>query len=93
MSLKHEIKATERFKEAYRALYDDDRFYVDSVIEKIANDDELPLEHYDHTLKGDDKEVHDCHVKPNMRLFYKLEEDAVVLIAVGMGPGLFLFRQ
>ena len=41
----------------------------------IANDAPLPAEWRDHQLKGDSRNIRECHVKGDLLLEYRLAED------------------
>lgn len=41
----------------------------------IANDAPLPAEWKDHKLKGDLRNMRECHIKGDLVLVYRLEED------------------
>ena len=42
----------------------------------------MELKHKDHALKGKLKGLRDCHVKPDLVLIYKIDEDVLILTAL-----------
>lgn len=89
---KYKIKTTTRFRKAYDALYEDDKDKVDYVINTIAAGETLPPRYRDHPLKGNKKGMRDCHVKPDLVLFYKLDKGELILTAVELGSHSNLFH-
>lgn len=62
-----------------------------NVIEILANEEPLPIKYQDHTLKGEWKGYRECHVKPDLLLIYKLENDELTLTLVRTGSHSDLF--
>ena len=56
-----------------------------TVIEMLANGQALPEKYKDHLLKGNWKSYRECHIKPDLLLIYKLENDELTLTLVRIG--------
>ena len=62
-----------------------------TVIEMLANGQALPEKYKDHLLKGNWKSYRECHIKPDLLLIYKLENDELTLTLVRTGSHSELF--
>lgn len=89
--MKYRFDFTTRFKKEYRKLSADEMNDVDKVIQLLLNGKTLPEKCRDHKLAGDKKSFRDCHVRPDLLLIYKIEEDILVLTAVEIGSHSNLF--
>lgn len=59
------------------------------VISDLLEGKALPEKMKDHPLSGDWKDHRDCHVKPDLVLIYKTDDDAVTLVRLGSHSELF----
>lgn len=59
------------------------------VILDLLEGKALPEKMKDHPLSGDWKDHRDCHVKPDLVLIYKTDDDAVTLVRLGSHSELF----
>ena len=55
------------------------------MINKIASGEPLEEKFRDHQLTGQLKEYRDCHVRADLVLIYKIEEDILLLSAFRIG--------
>ncbi len=54
------------------------------IVTMLATDEALPLRHQDHPLVGEWKDHRDCHVKPDLILIYrKNDESTLDLVRLG----------
>ena len=61
-----------------------------SVIETLANDMPLPERMRDHALSGELADTRECHVKPDLLLIYRKEEEGELgLVRLGSHSELF----
>ncbi|GHU69638.1 hypothetical protein FACS1894184_13970 [Clostridia bacterium] len=58
---------------------------LESVLSALANGEKLPASFKDHQLKGDLKDLRECHIEPDWLLVYKIIRQQLLLIAVGTG--------
>ncbi len=55
-----------------------------TIITALASDQPLAEKHHDHALTGDWKDHRDCHVKPDLVLIYRKQDDAALqLVRLG----------
>lgn len=59
------------------------------VISDLLEGKLLPEKMKDHPLSGEWKDHRDCHVKPDLVLIYKADDDAVTLVRLGSHSELF----
>jgi len=59
------------------------------VISDLLEGKSLPEKMKDHPLSGEWKDHRDCHVKPDLVLIYKTDEEAVTLVRLGSHSELF----
>ncbi|MCR4279401.1 MAG: type II toxin-antitoxin system YafQ family toxin [Candidatus Zambryskibacteria bacterium] len=62
---------------------------IEEVINKLSKGIRLGQKHKDHPLAGELQYYRECHVRPDMLLIYRIEEDNLVLIDVGSHSQLF----
>lgn len=78
--MKYEIKFTKQFKKDYRLLHKQGKsVYFDEFINILANDEPLGASYKDHELKGDYAGYKECHIKPDLLLIYKKQNDTLIL--------------
>lgn len=59
------------------------------VISYLLESKSLPEKMKDHPLSGEWKDHRDCHVKPDLVLIYKTDDEAVTLVRLGSHSELF----
>ena len=64
---------------------------IDEVIDLIAEGGKLPSFYGDHPLAGELIGHHECHIRPDLLLIYKINKDAFVLQLVDIGSHSQLF--
>lgn len=52
---------------------------LDSIIMRLANQEELDSKYKNHPLSGNWKSFMECHFKPDCLLIYKVENDKLIL--------------
>lgn len=60
-----------------------------TVIAFLREGNTLPEKMKDHPLSGDWKDHRDCHVKPDLILIYRVNDEAVTLVRLGSHSELF----
>lgn len=77
------------FKRDFKKHGDIDAALVD-VLYKLIHDEQLPEKYRDHALSGDWFGYRECHVKPDLLLIYKKDdEDTLRLARLGSHSELF----
>ncbi|QTQ17042.1 type II toxin-antitoxin system YafQ family toxin [Treponema parvum] len=90
--MKYKFDYTTRFKKDYRKLIDQSVIdEVDTVIEKLLNGKLLEKKYKDHALSGSYKGCRDCHIRPDLVLIYKKNNEILVLTALRVGTHSELF--
>lgn len=75
----YKLKITKSFKQDYRKLNKDEVDLTDAIIKKLLNNEILPEHNHDHALSGNYINFRECHIKPDLLLVYKKEEDILIL--------------
>ena len=83
--MKYKIEYSTAFKKALKKLNKKDIDKVFNVVEKLANGEKLDIKFKDHALKGDYLGYRDCHIKPDLVLIYKKQDDRLILTCVELG--------
>ncbi len=60
-----------------------------TVITSLQEGKTLPEKMKDHPLSGDWKDHRDCHVKPDLILIYRVNDEVVTLVRLGSHSELF----
>lgn len=55
------------------------------IIERLANDEPLEPKYKDHALKGDYIGFRECHIKSNLLLVYRKNNDILELYLANLG--------
>jgi len=67
-------------KGPHRAVLDTD---LRQIIVALANDQPLEPKHRDHALSSNWKGYRDCHVRPDLVLIYRCDDDRLILARLG----------
>ena len=62
-----------------------------SIIEKLAASETLEAKHRDHALSGNYAMFRECHIRPDWLLIYRINDDALELLAHRTGTHSDLF--
>ena len=62
------------------------------IIWQLANNEELASKYKDHALIGSYKGFRECHVKPDLLLIYKKQNEILLLTCVEVGSHSELFQ-
>lgn len=88
---KYEIKFTRAFKKSHKKLNQAHKDLLMSIIDKLANDKVLEPKYNDHALKGEWINHRECHIRPDLLLIYKKQDDLLILTCVNVGSHSELF--
>ena len=86
------IFRTSSFKKQYKKLSALDKELLKEVIVTLANGKDLDEKYKDHKLIGNFKDLRECHVKPDLLLIYKKNDDILELALVQVGSHSSLFK-
>ena len=85
----YKIFTTKTFKKDFKKLSKSDKEKLYAVLDKLAKG--LPLEekYKDHKLIGNFLNCRECHIKPDLILIYKIEQESQILVRIGSHSELF----
>lgn len=87
-----EIEYSKSFKKAFKKLNESERKLTKDIIWQLANNEELASKYKDHALIGSYKGFRECHVKPDLLLIYKKQNEILLLTCVEIGSHSELFQ-
>ena len=94
---KYEIKYSNTFKKSLKRLSKQNKNLdkLFSIIEKLANKEELEPKYRNHNLINDKyyKNCSECHIEPDWLLIYRYEEEQLLLVMVNTGSHSNLFNK
>lgn len=64
---------------------------IEKLIDLFQKQNKLPSKYRDHALQGDWKGYRECHVKGDLLLIYKIQDDQLVLVLIDIGSHSQLF--
>ncbi len=89
----YEIFRTNSFKKDYKKLSMQDKEIVKKVVTILANGEELTKEYKDHKLIGNYLGCRECHLRPNLLLIYRIDNNILELALTRVGSHSKLFRK
>ena len=87
-----EIEYSKSFKKAFKKLNENEKKLNKDIIWQLANNEELASKYKDHALIGSYKGFRECHVKPDLLLIYKKQNEILLLTCVEIGSHSELFQ-
>lgn len=87
-----EIEYSKSFKKAFKKLNESEKKLTKDIIWQLANNEELSSRYKDHALIGSYKGFRECHVKPDLLLIYKKQNEILLLTCVEIGSHSELFQ-
>ena len=86
------IFRTSSFKKDYKKLNKQDKLLLKDVITSLAEGKDLEVKFRDHALSGNFLGCRECHVKPDLLLIYRVNDDILELALVNVGSHSQLFK-
>ena len=87
-----EIEYSKSFKKSFKKLNESEKKLTKDIIWQLANNEELASKYKDHALIGSYKGFRECHVKPDLLLIYKKQNEILLLTCVEVGSHSELFQ-
>ncbi len=87
----YNVFRTSTFKKDYKKLSTNDKEKVKQIIEKLVNQEILDKIYKDHKLTGNLKDFRECHIKPDLLLIYKINNNELELLLLRVGSHSELF--
>lgn len=93
MSDTYKIRWSHQFKKDYRRVMRQgkDIKKLDTIIDALANGEELPGANHDHPLSGNWANHRECHIAPDWLLIYQIHENILILELTRTGSHSDLF--
>ncbi len=89
----YEIFRTSSFKKDYKKLSIQDKGLVKEVVTSLANGEELSQEYQDHKLIGNYLGCRECHLRPDLLLIYRIDNNILELALTRVGSHSKLFGK
>jgi mRNA interferase YafQ len=94
--MKYKIRATQAYRRSFKKLERSGVFPKNElgfVVDALATGAPLPLKYRDHELQGEWRGCRECHVRSDLLLVYRKEENVLVLVLVDLGSHSDLFGR
>ena len=89
----YEIFRTSSFKKDYKKLSTADKEILKEVVTLLANGETLDQKYQDHNLIGNYLGCRECHLKPDLLLIYRIENEILELALTRVGSHSKLFKK
>ena len=86
------IFRTSIFKKQYKKLATNDKELLKELIVKLVEHQTLEEKYKDHSLIGNFKNCRECHIKPDLLLIYRVNNEILELALVQVGKHAQLFK-
>ena len=83
--MRYKITLSKKYKQGYKKANKQDRLLIDEVVRKLANDEILEKKYKDHALIGSYIGFRECHIKPDLLLIYRKNENTLELYLATLG--------
>ncbi|MFY4755309.1 type II toxin-antitoxin system YafQ family toxin [Campylobacter jejuni] len=83
--IKYTLKKSKEFKKGVKKLNKDDLELLRKILNKLLNDEPLESKYKDHELKGNLKDIRDCHISSDLILLYEKNNNELILTALRIG--------
>lgn len=87
------IFRTSSFKKDYKKLSNSEKLILREVVTLLANGQTLDQEYKDHKLIGNYLGCRECHLKPDLLLIYRIDNDILELALTRVGSHSKLFGK
>jgi mRNA interferase YafQ len=87
------IFRTNSFKKDYKKISNNDKILVKEIIISLANGEILDEKYKDHKLVGNYLGCRECHIKPDLLLVYRINNNILELALTRIGSHSSLFKN
>ena len=87
----YRFKPSSKFRKQYKKLNQKEKEITKKIINKLLNNEILESKYKDHKLIGKYAGFRECHIKPDLLLIYKKENNALILLCIAIGSHSDLF--
>lgn len=89
----YEIFRTNSFKKDYKKLSNEDKQKLKEIVIKLSKGKKLEEKYKDHKLIGNYLGCRECHIKPDLLLIYKINDNILELALTRIGNHSELFKN
>ena len=89
----YQIFRTNSFKKDYKKLSLNEKELLKCVIKELANKQKLDIKYKDHKLVGNYLGCRECHIKPDLLLIYRIDNNILELALTRVGSHSNLFNK
>ncbi len=82
---KYKLSYSKAFKKSVKKLSKNDLLKSRDIIEKLSNGETLDDRYKNHKLTGNFKDFYECHIKPDLLLIYKYNNNILELHLYNIG--------
>lgn len=95
LSAKYTVKSSKKFDKDLRrsAKRGQNINKLLDVVSFLATGQKLPNKYRNHHLKGDYKNLSECHIEPDWLLIYEIQDDILILTLLHLGSHSDLFEE
>jgi len=93
--MRYEVVTTRAYRRALKKFIRSGLFKkdeLDTIVLRLSAGEILEARYKDHELQGEWKGHRECHVRPDLLLIYRKEEDVLVLVLADLGSHSDLFE-
>ena len=87
----YRFKPSSKLRKQYKRLNQKDKEITRKIINRLLNNEILEAKYKDHKLVGKYAGFRECHIKPDLLLIYKKENNALILVCIAIGSHSDLF--
>lgn len=91
--IKYKLVPSSSFKRDMKSLSKEERRETSEVIQRLARGEELDEKYRDHQLRGKLKSFRDCHIRPDLVLIYRINDDILELYLYRIGSHSKLYKR
>lgn len=81
----YKLHLSKNFSKDSKKLSKQDLEHTMEILRKLCNNETLDAKYRDHSLSGKLQGARDCHIKPDLVLIYRRNEEVLELLALRIG--------
>ena len=88
------VRTTSRFRKSLKRILKSGLFKrkdIEDVVDILVRGEKLDNSYSDHQLSGDMIDNRECHIRSDLLLMYRIEDDNLVLVLINIGSHSELF--
>ncbi len=92
-NFKYKIARSSAFKKDIKSLSPEEKEDTKNVITKLAKGETLEEKYHDHQLLEKLKDFRDCHIRPDLVLIYRINDNVLELYLYRIGSHSKLYKK